>query len=225
MPNFPERSQLPTEKIIYRPHQRGNGQFFEHLSLTKEQSDQLKQEIAQIAISHQLDETTLKIPAGAQVKQIMVIKISLNGERLDTGLLKALDQRLGFHILFDVQSSQGDHRWTMAYKEVSSSPQANNLYKVFNYFKVADLPDLPYHAVDLDDFYQKLLKQMGQEHLKVDDKDMAQAIQKTQDIEKLEKKAQQLKKKMYTAKSMRQQMDYKKAYQQVLADIDALKKG
>ena len=43
-------------------------------------------------------------------------------------------------------------------------------------------------------------------------------------LDKLEKKAQQLKKKMYSEKSMRKQMEIKRDYQATLKEIEALKK-
>ena len=43
-------------------------------------------------------------------------------------------------------------------------------------------------------------------------------------LDKLEKKAQQLKKKMYSEKSMRKQMEIKRDYQSTLKEIEALKK-
>ena len=43
-------------------------------------------------------------------------------------------------------------------------------------------------------------------------------------LDKLEKKAQQLKKKMYSEKSMRKQIEIKRNYQATLKEIEALKK-
>ena len=52
---------------------------------------------------------------------------------------------------------------------------------------------------------------------------MKESVELTEQLEKLEKQAQRLKKQMYAEKSMRKQMEAKKVYQAVLKQIQELK--
>ena len=69
-----------------------------------------------------------------------------------------------------------------------------------------------------------LIKETGKDQLqsKLGD-NLKESVELTEQLEKLEKQAQRLKKQMYAEKSMRKQMEVKKTYQAVLKQIQELK--
>ncbi|MFW5460749.1 DUF4391 domain-containing protein [Streptococcus hyovaginalis] len=220
---FPESSQLPQPHILYKPNKKGNANFFDHLNLSTKEVNILRQEIAQLAISHQLDDKTINIPTGQKVKQIMIIQIFLAEDHLNLELLKALDERLGFYALFEIHAVSGEVSYVIHFKESREKVDDGRLFKVIKRFQTTTFPDIPFGATDLDDFYNKLSKTIGQDQLEVSHQDVKSAIEVTDQIQKLEKKSQVLRKKMYAAKSMRQQMAYKKEYQELQLEIKTLK--
>ncbi|MFV8115626.1 DUF4391 domain-containing protein [Streptococcus pluranimalium] len=220
---FPESCQLPQPHILYKPNKKGNANFFDHLKLSTKEVNILRQEIAQLAISHQLDDKTLNIPTGQKVKQIMVIQVFLAEDHLNLDLLKALDERLGFYALFEIHAVSGEVSYVIHFKESREKVDDGRLFKVIKRFQTTTFPDIPFGATDLDDFYNKLTKTIGQDQLEVSHQDVKSAIEVTEQIQKLEKKSQVLRKKMYAAKSMRQQMAYKKEYKELQLEIKTLK--
>ena len=69
-----------------------------------------------------------------------------------------------------------------------------------------------------------LIKKMGKDQLQSKlDGNLKESVELAEQLEKLEKQAQRLKKQMYAEKSMRKQMEVKKDYQTVLKQIQELK--
>ncbi|SDB15961.1 protein of unknown function [Streptococcus henryi] len=224
MTNFPQRSQLPKPRILYKPHQKGNTDFFEKLSLSTKEKQELRAQIVQLSITHVLDSQTTNIPDGQKVKQIMVIEVKLKSDDINLDLLKQLDQRLGMYLIFQILLENGRASFLINYKEPLKSPKEGLLYQIVRSFKTEDDISIDYGVNTLDELFGQLVKEVAQDKIIARaEEDISSAIVKSQEIEQLEKKAGQLKKKMYAAKSMRQQMDYKKAYQQVLADLEKIK--
>lgn len=222
---FPERSKLAKPKLIYQPYQRGNSDFFDHLALKTTEKEILRQQIASISISHQLDEKTTNIPLGQRVKQILVLEIVLNTDELDKDLIEILDSRLGMYVIFKVIPKKEDPRYIIHYKEALKQSKDGQLYKIIRRFETENLVDLNYGVTNLDEFYSQMVKEVaGDDLIGHTAQDISSAIAKDKEVKKLEKEAESFKKKMYTAKAMRQQMEYKKKYQQLLAEIENLKK-
>lgn len=223
---FPERSQVLPPKTIYQPYQRGNSDFFEHLSLKGAEKERLRHQIASLRIIHQLDEKTTNIQAGQLVKQILVIEVLLSGNEIEKELLASLDSRMGMFAIFKIVPTQGKERFLIHYKEPSSNIKEGKLYKIIRSFDTESLNHLNYGVNNLDDFYNQLVKEVARDNLVTDKvQDIKSAIDRDQEIKKLEKEAESHKKKMYAAKAMRQQMEYRRAYQQHLTTIETLKKG
>ena len=88
MIQFPDYTCLPTPHVLYRPHKKGNRDFFDNLALSKQEKQELRDQIQLIQITHQIDPQTTNIPAGKIVKQIMVIEIYLNQQEFTTSLLE-----------------------------------------------------------------------------------------------------------------------------------------
>ena len=84
---------------------------------------------------------------------------------------------------------------------------------------------IEFEGNDLDDVYESLVKETGKKELQVlETSNLRNSIELSDQLDKLEKRAQQLKKKMYSEKSMRKQMEIKRDYQATLKEIEALKK-
>ena len=82
MIQFPDYTCLPTPHVLYRPHKKGNRDFFDNLALSKQEKQELRDQIQLIQITHQIDSQTTNIPVGNIVKQILVLEIHLNQQEL-----------------------------------------------------------------------------------------------------------------------------------------------
>ena len=223
MIKFPSYTALSKPHLLYRPHKKGNSDFFDNLNVSVKEKKDLREQIRAIQITHQID--TTNIPAGKIVKQIMVLEIELEQMDVSFTLLEQLDIRLGIYTAFVLKYPQGQEELLIHYKEPLSQEKDGKHFKIVRRFQTNDDVSIDFEGNDLDDVYESLVKETGKKELQVlETSNLRNSIELSDQLDKLEKKAQQLKKKMYSEKSMRKQMEIKRAYQAALKEIEALKK-
>lgn len=224
MIQFPDYTCLPTPHVLYRPHKKGNRDFFDNLALTKQEKQELREQIQLIQITHQIDSQTTNIPAGNTVKQIMVLEIHLNQQEFTTSLLEKLDERLGLYTAFVLKFPMDKEELLIHYKKVLAQEKDGRHFKIVRRFRTQEDCQIQFEGNDLDQVYEKLIKETGKDQLQSKlGGNLKESVELTEQLEKLEKQAQRLKKQMYTEKSMRKQMEVKKDYQAVLKQIQELK--
>ena len=224
MIQFPDYTCLPTPHVLYRPHKKGNRDFFNNLILSKQEKQELREQIQLIQITHQIDSQTTNIPEGKTVKQIMVLEIHLHQYQLATSLLEKLDERLGLYTAFVLKFPMDKEELLIHYKEVLAQEKDGRHFKIVRRFRTQEDCQIQFEGNDLDQVYEKLIKETGKDQLQSKlGGNLKESVELTEQLEKLEKQAQRLKKQMYTEKSMRKQMEVKKDYQAVLKQIQELK--
>ena len=224
MIQFPDYTCLPTPHVLYRPHKKGNRDFFDNLALTKQEKQELREQIQLIQITHQIDSQTTNIPVGNTVKQIMVLEIHLNQQEFTTSLLEKLDERLGLYTAFVLKFTMDKEELLIHYKEVLAQEKDGRHFKIVRRFRTQEDCQIQFEGNDLDQVYEKLIKETGKDQLQSKlGGNLKESVELTEQLEKLEKQAQRLKRQMYAEKSMRKQMEVKKDYQAVLKQIQELK--
>ena len=224
MIQFPDYTCLPTPHVLYRPRKKGNRDFFDNLALTKQEKQELREQIQLIQIIHQIDSQTTNIPGGNTVKQIMVLEIHLNQQEFTTSLLEKLDERLGLYTVFVLKFPMDKEELLIHYKEALAQEKDGRHFKIVRRFRTQEDCQIQFEGNDLDQVYENLIKETGKDHLQSKlGGNLKESVELTEQLEKLEKQAQRLKKQMYTEKSMRKQMEVKKDYQAVLKQIQELK--
>ncbi|ORO60297.1 DUF4391 domain-containing protein [Streptococcus oralis subsp. oralis] len=224
MIQFPDYTCLPTPHVLYRPHKKGNRDFFDNLALSKQEKQELRDQIQLIQITHQIDPQTTNIPAGKIVKQIMVIEIYLNQQEFTTSLLEKLDERLSLYTVFILKFPLEKEELLVHYKETLAKEKDGKHFKIFRRFRTQEDYKIQFDGDNLDQVYEMLIKKMGKDQLQSKlDGNLKESVELAEQLEKLEKQAQRLKKQMYAEKSMRKQMEVKKDYQTVLKQIQELK--
>ncbi len=224
MIQFPDYTCLPTPHVLYRPHKKGNRDFFDNLALTKQEKQELREQIQLIQITHQIDSQTTNIPAENTVKQIMVLEIHLNQQEFTTSLLEKLDERLGLYTAFVLKFPMDKEELLIHYKKVLAQEKDGRHFKIVRRFRTQEDCQIQFEGNDLDQVYEKLIKKTGKDQLQSKlGGNLKESVELTEQLEKLEKQAQRLKKQMYAEKSMRKQMEVKKGYQEVLKQIQELK--
>ena len=225
MIRFPSYTALSKPHLLYRPHKKGNSDFFDSLNVSVKEKKDLREQIRAIQITHQIDTSTTNIPAGKKVKQIMVLEIELEQMDVSLTLLEQLDIRLGIYTAFVLKYPQGQEELLIHYKEPLSQEKDGKHFKIVRRFQTRDDVSIDFEGNDLDDVYESLVKETGKKELQVlETSNLRNSIELSDQLDKLEKRAQQLKKKMYSEKSMRKQMEIKREYQATLKEIEALKK-
>lgn len=224
MIQFPDYTCLPTPHVLYKPHKKGNGDFFDNLALSIQEKKELRDQIKLIQITHQIDSQTTNIPLGNTVKQIMVLEIHLNQQEFTTSLLEKLDERLGLYTAFVLKFPLEKEELLIHYKEALAQEKDGRHFKIIRRFCTQEDCQIQFEGNDLDQVYEILIKETGEDQLQSKlGGNLKESVELTKQLEKLEKQAQRLKKQMYTEKSMRKQMEVKKDYQAVLKQIQELK--
>ena len=224
MIQFPDYTCLPTPHVLYKPHKKGNRDFFDNLALNKQEKQELRDQIQFIQITHQIDSQTTNISEGNTVKQIMVLEIHLNKQEFTTSLLEKMDERLGLYTVFILKFPLGKEELLIHYKEALAQEKDGRHFKIVRRFCTQEDCQIQFEGNDLDQVYEMLIKETGKDQLQSKlGGNLKESVELTEQLEKLEKQAQRLKKQMYTEKSMRKQMEVKKYYQSVLKQIQELK--
>ena len=224
MIQFPDYICLPTPHVLYKPHKKGNRDFFDNLALNKQEKQELRDQIQFIQITHQIDSQTTNISEGNTVKQIMVLEIHLNKQEFTTSLLEKMDERLGLYTVFILKFPLGKEELLIHYKEALAQEKDGRHFKIVRRFCTQEDCQIQFEGNDLDQVYEMLIKETGKDQLQSKlGGNLKESVELTEQLEKLEKQAQRLKKQMYAEKSMRKQMEVKKDYQAVLKQIQELK--
>jgi hypothetical protein len=224
MIRFPSYTALSKPHLLYRPHKKGNSDFFDNLNVSAKDKRDLREQIREIQITHQIDTSTTNIPAGKKVKQIMVLEIELEQIDVSFTLLEQLDIRFGIYTAFVLKYPQGREELLIHYKEPLNQEKDGKHFKIVRRFQTNDDVSIDFEGNDLDDVYESLVKETGKKELQVlETSNLRNSIELSDQLDKLEKRAQQLKKKMYSEKSMRKQMEIKRDYQATLKEIEDLK--
>jgi helicase len=110
------------------------------------------------------------------------------------------------------------------YKETLTKEKDGKHFKIVRRFRTQEDYQIQFDGDNLDQVYEMLIKKMGKDQFQSKlDGNLKESVELTEQLEKLEKQAQRLKKQMYAEKSMRKQMEVKKGYQEVLKQIQELK--
>lgn len=223
MMKLPEHTRLPKPHTLYKPFKRGNGDFFDRLSLTTQEKQAMREQIELIQVTHQIDSNTINIPAGERVQQLLLLEIHVKNEQFQKNWLDLLDVRLGLYVIFLLVYPNHQTELVINYKEPLQQEKDGKHFKIVRTFQTKDAVEISFSGQNLDQVYAHLVKDVGKDDLVSDQKeDLKAQIEQTQQLEKLQKQAQQLKKKMYAEKSMRKQMELKKAYKKLLKEIENL---
>ena len=215
MENFPAASRLPSPRPVYKPYLKGNSDFFDQLGLAPADKQLLRQQIEGIYLTHQLDAKTLSIPAGKTVQQIIVLSIDLLTHHYASHLLAELDMRLGQYSLFILRFPDGHEELLIHFKEKLAKSREGRHFKIIQSFQTDKPLKLIYQERDLDQFYENLVKQVGEAELVKGPSSVKDRIEQTKLLASLEKQANQLKKRMFAEKAMRKQMELQKAYKEL----------
>ena len=194
MITFPERTRLA------KPHRMDKKGLIRNMELSPQQKRDLTDQVLKIQITNQIDQNTTNIPSGRNVQQIMVMNIRLKGTEINRDLIASIDEQIGMYLTFIIETEDKKQHLIIHYKEPVSTIRNNKRFSIKNRFETEQ-----------------------DEIIDTASNDIGSSIEIQEEIDRLTKKADQLKKKMYSEKSMRKQIEAKNERQKILNQIQALK--
>ena len=218
MITFPERTRLA------KPHRMDKKGLIRNMELSPQQKRDLTDQVLKIQITNQIDQNTTNIPSGRNVQQIMVMNIRLKGTEINRDLIASIDEQIGMYLTFIIETEDKKQHLIIHYKEPVSTIRNNKRFSIKKRFETEQDEIIEFNGVTLDEVYENLVRTVAADEL-IDtaSNDIGTSIEIQQEINRLTKKADQLKKKMYSEKSMRKQIEAKNERQKILNQIQALK--
>ena len=194
--------------------------FYEHLEVPPALKKSFTEQIRIVYWKNKLAASTINLAPGKTVTELEVFEIGLNGTELDEAVLRQIDRKIPYHILFLLRSKDKLQAW-IGYKEASAS--GGTAFKVNRYYHTdwLDEKELPLklEGLDLDRVYENFVRQiagraLGQaeagEELKI-------SVARQEEIGKLKLRLERLKAKLRKEKQLNRQVE-------INAEIKALKK-
>lgn len=218
MITFPERTRLA------KPHRMDKKGLIRNMELSPQQKRDLTDQVLKIQITNQIDQNTTNIPSGRNVQQIMVMNIRLKGTEINRDLIASIDEQIGMYLTFIIETEDKKQHLIIHYKEPVSTIRNNKRFSIKKRFETEQDEIIEFNGVTLDEVYENLVRTVAADEL-IDtaSNDIGSSIEIQEEIDRLTKKADQLKKKMYSEKSMRKQIEAKNERQKILNQIQALK--
>lgn len=139
--------------------------FYENIAVTPAMKKAFVEQIKIIYWRNKIATTTLNLAAGGQVTEIEVFEVRLSAPELDESVLRQIDRKISYHILFLLEY-EGKYRAVIGYKEAAAGKTA---FKVDRYYSTdwLDEDDLPVHldGLSLDAVYENFVRQIAGDSL------------------------------------------------------------
>lgn len=146
---------------------------------------------------------------GNNVIELEVFELCLNRSLLDEGVLRQIDKKIPYHILFLLEY-QGKYQAWIGYKEATES--GNNAFKVDKYYHTDwlgenELP-LKLDGLNIDAVYENFVRQIAGTKLQAakSDENLKEAIEREKHKQVLQKKIAALNVKIRKEKQLNRQM-------------------
>ncbi len=170
--------------------------FYANLGMTPAVKRLFTDQLDTIIWRNKICPDTVNIAPADNVAEIEVIETSLKYKKLDKRVLEIIDREVPYHIVF-VLSFEGMEQLAIGYKQESGNRE--DQYKVDSYYFSDWRPKgqlaLELKALNLGSLYEGWLKSLLPTHA-VKTGDIAEAVSKHKEIERLEKQIASLEKKI-----------------------------
>ena len=209
MLNFPEATAPKPRFPLRFPKQK----FYEHLEVSSEIKQLFVEQIRMIYWTNVLSPVSMNIASGESVTEIDVLQIQLQGDKLDERVLQLIERQSPRHILFQLMRPDGLCQLYVTYKEASQSgSNAFQLRQSYHteWMRPEDL-SLNLTALDMDALYESIVRQIAGDAIAAPQGESPkEAVEQTQQREKLEKQIALLKAKMKKEKQLGRQMEIRR---------------
>ena len=203
--------------------------FYENLDVPANIKKFFVDQIQSIIWKNKISPETTNLAAGETVTEIQVFEIKLNNKELNEEVLRLIDKKIPYHIIFLLECDGKYQAWT-AYKEASLA--GNSAFRVNRYYHTEWLADteipLFIEGLSIDKTYENMFKQIAGGRLNSpDDESLGDAVARNEKIEKINKQIlflqQKLKKEKQFNKQVQLNDEIKKLRKELTTYEDSIK--
>lgn len=183
--------------------------FYENIDISPVLKRSFIEQIKTIYWKNKIAASTTNLAKGNNVIELEVFELCLNRSLLDEGVLRQIDKKIPYHILFLLEY-QGKYQAWIGYKEATES--GNNAFKVDKYYHTDwlgenELP-LKLDGLNIDAVYENFVRQIAGTKLQAakSDENLKEAIEREKHKQVLQKKIAALNVKIRKEKQLNRQM-------------------
>ena len=203
--------------------------FYENLWVTPAVRKAFAEQIKIIYWRNKLAATTLNLAPGEQVTEIEVLEIRLASPDLDEKVLRLIDSKIPYHILFLLEYHGKYQAWT-AYKEAAGS--GTNAFKVSNYYHTDWLPEdklpLKIEGLSIDKVYENFVRQIAGDALRSEEgksESLKESVERDNRRQELEKQIAALQTKVHREKQLNKQVQLNTELKKRRKELEVLNRG
>lgn len=185
--------------------------FYANLTVTPELRRCFTEQIESITWADKLAPQTMNLAAGQRVQEIEVFRIRLAGDTLDGKVTEQMDKQIPYHILFVLTRPDGMIRLLMNYKEAAPGGGFALRQRYATGWLAPDTVSLPLLAADMDALYEGFVRYIARDSLQASTgEDLAESVQRTETLNKLQRQIGQLTAKMRREKQLPRQLELRR---------------
>lgn len=199
--------------------------FYENMDISPALKKIFVEQVKTIYWKNKIAISTTNLAEGREVTEIEVFEIRLNASVLDEGLLRQIDRKIPYHILFLLES-QGKYQAWIGYKEATLS--GNKAFKVNGYYHTdwlseKDLP-LKLTGLSLDAVYENFLRQIAGNKLKTEavGESLKESVKREEQKQTLKKQIATLQAKIRKEKQLNKQMQMNTELKKIKKELEAI---
>ena len=198
--------------------------FYDNISVTPALKRCFVEQIKNIYWRNKIATTTVNLAAGQAVTEIEVFEINLSFPYLDEGVLRQIDKEIPYHILYLLEY-EGKYQAWIGYKEATAS--GNNAFKVNSYYHTDWLAEndlgVSLEGLSLDAVYENFIRQIAGDRLASDStENLKDSVERSQQIEKLEKRIANLTSKMQREKQFNRKVELNGEIKKLKRELEGL---
>ena len=176
--------------------------FYDNLDVSPALRRVFVDQIRLVYWRNKLAASTLNIAAGETVTEIEVFEVRLNNPQLDEAVLKQIDKKIPYHILFILTCDGKAQAW-IGYKEAATSGSS-----AFNVNRYYHTDWLPADKLNMDAVYESLVRQIAGDALQTASGESLKAsVEREEQKQRLEKQIAALESKMRREKQLNRRME------------------
>ena len=183
--------------------------FYENMNLSSALKKIFVDQVRNIYWKNKIAVSTTNLTAGVEVTELEVFEIRLNCPVFDDSLLRQIDKRIPYHILFLIEYQEKYQAW-IGYKETAVS--GNQSFKVNEYYHTEwlDEDELPLKldGLSVDAVYENFVRQIAGDKLKTETagESLKESVERDEQKQALQKQIATLQAKIRKEKQLNKQM-------------------
>ncbi len=201
--NFSEKTQL--NKIMSKSN------FLKMVNLNTVAKNEFNAKVERLYLANILRKDTINIEPGNKIKEINILEIHIKDKYISDNLIKCIDSALPRYLVYCLRY-QEEAQLIISFKEKNNKSGKYSVVQLYktNWEKYENLK-LDINGLNLDTVYENFIVQIANGKIDVKyDLSVKDAVIKSIDIEKLNKKLIQLEKKIHNEKQYNKQLELKK---------------